>query len=85
MKNSKYMKINSVHPLYLLLNKMNEYFEEINGTKYLAPVPTNENKEKTKKYEELWIKFRDLIMSAIRKSDDYEQKYIKIKFYSIKL
>ena len=48
IKNSKYMKINSVHPLYLLLNKMNEYFEGINGTKHLAPAPTNENKEKTK-------------------------------------
>ena len=26
-------------------------------------VPTNESKGKTKKYEELWIKIRDLISS----------------------
>ena len=34
IKNSKYVKINSVNPLYLMLNKMNGYFEEINGNKY---------------------------------------------------
>ena len=28
---------------------MNGYFEEINGNKYLALVPTNETKEKIKK------------------------------------
>ena len=37
-----------------------EYFEEINENKYLTLVPTNESKEK-KKYENLWIKIRDLM------------------------
>ena len=32
---------------------MNGYFEEINENKYLTLVPTNESKEKIKKYEEL--------------------------------
>ena len=41
INNSKYMKINSVNPLYLRLNKMNGYFEEINGSKYLTLVSTN--------------------------------------------
>ena len=27
IKNSKYVKINSINPLYLVLNKMNHYFE----------------------------------------------------------
>ena len=40
---------------------MNGYFEEISGNKYLTLVPTNENNEKIKKIEELWIKIRDLI------------------------
>ena len=35
------------------------YFAEINGNKYLTLAPTNETKEKIKKYEELWIKIRD--------------------------
>ena len=49
IKDSNYIKINSVNPLYLILNKVNEYFKEINGNKYLTLVPTNESKEKIKK------------------------------------
>ena len=51
IKDSKYLKINSVNPLYHIFNKVNGYFEEINENKYLTLVPTNENKEKIKKYE----------------------------------
>ena len=43
---SKYVKINYVNPLYLIANKVNWYFQEINGNKYLTLVPTNESKEK---------------------------------------
>ena len=44
-------------PLYLTFRCVNWYFEEINGNKYLTPVPTNESKDKIKKkYEEQWIK-----------------------------
>ena len=46
IKGSKYIKINGGNPLYLVFNKVNEYFEEINGNKYLKLVPTNESKEK---------------------------------------
>ena len=59
---------------------MNGYFEEINGNKYLTLVPTNEKKEKIKKYEELWRKIRNLIRSITKNSDDYDEKYVKIKF-----
>ena len=52
IKDSKYVKINSVNPLYLFFIKVNGYFEEI---------PTNESKEKIKKYEELWSKVRYFI------------------------
>ena len=61
---------------------MNGYFEEINGNKYLTLVPTNENKERIKNYEELWIKIKDLIMLITKNSDDYIEKYMKIKFNS---
>ena len=84
IKDSKYVKINSVNPLYLIFNKMNGYFAEINENKYLISVPTNEGKEKLKKYEELWIKIRDLIRSITKKSDDYDEKYTKIKFDDIR-
>ena len=46
IKDSKYIKINSVNPLYLIFNKVNGYFEQINGNKYLTLVPTSENKAK---------------------------------------
>ena len=36
IKYSKYVKINSVNPLYLIFIKMNGNFEEINGNKYLT-------------------------------------------------
>ena len=63
IKDSKYVKMDSVNPLYLMFNKMNGYFEKNNGNKYLTLVPTNESKGKIKKYEELWSKIRDLIRS----------------------
>ena len=53
----KYVKITSIYPLYLMLNKINEYFEKISGNKYLTLVSTNKSKENNKKkYEKLWIK-----------------------------
>ena len=45
-------------------------------------VPTDESKEKIKKYEELWNKIRDLIRSITNNSDKYDEKYMKIKFNS---
>ena len=35
-----------------------------------------------KKYEELWIKIRDLIRSVTESSNDYDGKNMKIKFNS---
>ena len=82
IKDSKYVKINIVNPLHLMFNKMNGYFQEINENKYLTLVPANEIKEKIKTYEELWIKIRNLIRSVNKKSDDYDEQYIKIKLNS---
>ena len=58
IKYLRYVKINSVNLLYLIFIKLNGYIEEINKIKYLKLVPTNQSKEKIKKYEELWIKIR---------------------------
>ena len=46
IKESKYVKFNSVNPLYLIFSKVNGYFEAISKSKYLALVPTNETKQK---------------------------------------
>ena len=82
IKDHKYLKINSVNPLYLFFSKVNGYFQEINKNKYLMLLSANESKEKIKKYEELWSKIRDLIRLITRNSDDYNEKYMKIKFNS---
>ena len=49
IKDLKYVKINSVNPLYLVFCKVNGYLEEINENKYLTLLPTNASKEKIKK------------------------------------
>ena len=82
IKDLKYIKINSVNPLYLIFSKVNGCFREINKNKYLTLVPTNKSKESIKNYEELWRKIRDLIRSITKKSDDYDEKYMKIIFNS---
>ena len=46
--------INSVNPLYLMINEMIGHFEEKNENKYLVLDDVNENKEVSKKYEEVW-------------------------------
>ena len=82
IKDSKYVKINSENSSYLIVDKANGYFEESTGNKYLMLVPTNENKEKNLKNEKLWSKIRDLIRLITNISDNYDKKYVKIKFNS---
>ena len=60
---------------------MGGYFEEINKSKYLTLVPTNETKEKIQKYGELWSKIKDLIR-PIKTQMILMKKYMKIKFNS---
>ena len=45
-------------------------------------VSTDENKDKLKIYQELWNKIRYLIKSITINSDNYDKKYMKIKFNS---
>ena len=82
IKDSKYIKINTANPLFFIFNKVNGYFEEIHGNKFLMLVSTNERNEKIKKYEELWSKIRDLIGSVTKTSEDYHEKFMKINFNS---
>ena len=46
--------INSANPLYLMINEMIGHFEEKNENKYLVLDDVDENKEVSKKYEEVW-------------------------------
>ena len=78
IKDSKYVKTDSVNPLHLIFNKVNGYFEEINKNKYLTLVATNKSK-KNKKYKKLTV---DLIRSITKNLDDYDKTYRKTKFNS---
>ena len=49
IKDLRYIKINSVNPLYLIFN-------EVNGNKYLPLVPTNKSKEKLKNMKNCEVK-----------------------------
>ena len=75
IKDSKYVKLNSVNPLLVIIRKVKGYFGKINGNKYLTLIPANESK-KIKRYEKVWNKIRDLIRSITKNSDDYDVKYI---------
>ena len=46
--------INSVNPLYLMIDKMIRHFEENSENKYLVLDDIDENKEVSQKYEEIW-------------------------------
>ena len=77
-----YEAIISVNSLYLIIDKINGYIEESNRNKYLALVPPVEWNDTLKKYEELWGKWRDFNRSMINNFDNYDEKYMKIKFNS---
>ena len=57
----KYVKINSVNPLCIIIGKVNGYFVEINKNKYLMLISTGESKIIIIKYKEPWSKIRDSI------------------------
>ena len=75
-----YINVNTVNALYLAINKINGYIEENIGNNYLKLVPTEKSKEmymkkkREKCMKNCWLK------SKI--SDDFDQKYVKIKFNS---
>ena len=59
--------------------------EENNENRQLTLGPTDESKDKLKRYEEMWSKIKDPVRSTNNKSDYYDEKYMKIKIHSHKL
>ena len=72
MKDSEYVKIDSVNPSYLIINEVDGYFKDINGNKYLTLVSTDKNKKVTK-YTELWDGIKNSIEKINNKSGEYEK------------
>ena len=72
MKDSDYVKITSVNPLYLIIDKVDVYIKE----------KMNKNKEVLTKYTEIWDKIKNLIKKINNKSGEYGKDFMKIKFNS---
>ena len=51
MKDSDYVKINNVNPLYLIIDEVDGHFKEENGNKYLILDSIKNNKEVLIKYK----------------------------------
>ena len=92
-KNSGYVNIHSVNPLYLIIGEADGSIEysstkEKNGNKYLTFADTDKNKEVWKKYTELWgeIEYHIKTINAGECNSveprEYEKDYMKIKFNS---
>ena len=82
MKDPDYIRINSVNPLYLIIDKVDGLIEEKNENKYLTLISTDDNKEALIKYTELWNKIKNLIKCNFIKSSEYGKDFTKIKFNS---
>ena len=75
--------INSVNPLYLMINEMIGHFEEKNENKYLVLDDVDENKEVSKKYEEAWEGVRKEIKTndggkKIEYGKDFEKIWLSL-------
>ena len=75
--------INSVNPLYLMIDKMIGHFEEKNENKYLVSDDMDENKEASKKYKEVWkgVKKEIETINGDEKVE-YGKDFKKIRFES---
>ena len=75
--------INSVNPLYLMIDEMIGHFEDKNENKYFVLDDVNENKEVSQKYEEVWKGVKKEIETINgSKKIEYEKDYMKIRFKS---
>ena len=82
MKDSDYVKINSVNPLYFIIDEVGGHFEEKNGHKYLILDSTDKSKEVLIKYIKPWDGSKNSIEKINNKLGEYEKDFMKIKFNS---
>ena len=83
MKNSDYLKINSVNPLHININEVDGSIGEKNGNKYLTFAATDKNKKVLEKYTKFWDEIKYHIKTINdNASAEYEKDYMKIKFNS---
>ena len=71
--------VNSVNPLYLMINRIKRHFEEIDGDTYL--IISSENGNTMQKYQEVFDEIKEIIKKINDSSQPikYDDKYKKIK------
>ena len=82
MKNSDFVNIYGVNPLFLIIGKADGSMKEKNGNKYLTFASTNKSNEVLKRFTKLWDEIKSLIEEIDDKTGEYEKDYMKIKFNS---
>ena len=86
VKDSDYVKINSVSTLYLIISEVLGHIEEKNKSKYLVFDSANENNEVLKRCAGLWyvIKNETETINEGKKCErsfaEYDKDFMKIKF-----
>ena len=76
IKDSDYVKINGVNPLYLIVGKLDGHIEE-------TLVFTDRNNKVLIKYTKLWDKIKNLIKTILGgEADDHGKDFTKIKLNS---
>ena len=75
-------KINSVNPLYLMINRIDGFIQEKNEDKYLHIASTDKNSEVLKKYSEVWNGIKGCIEKINNNNLGEYEDYMKIKFNS---
>ena len=78
----EYETSDGVELLFASFNRINEYIEDYNGSKYLALISVDENKGKIRKYNEAWTRIKYLIELQNNDSGNYDKKCMKIRFNS---
>ena len=74
-------KINSVNPLYMLIDRIDGFIEEKHGDKYLNIADTDRKSEVLTKYSEVWNGIKDCIKKMNNSElGEYDKDYMKIKF-----
>ena len=73
--------INSVNPLYLMINRIDGFVEEKDGEKYLKISNIQRNNEALKKYLEVWNGIKDCVEKMHdSKLGEYDKDFMKIRF-----
>ena len=84
MKNSDHEKINSVNPLYMMINEVRgSISEKKNRNKYSTFASPDKNKKKLEKFTILWdeIKYHIQTIHGVKSGED-KKDYMKIKLNS---